>query len=71
MRGRERTAVSVYAKNSGTYETAAAEEEKDTIREGASSSLTLLADTRAAKKKKSTESNPGGRTDAKDQRPET
>ena len=33
MRGRERTAVSVYAKNSVTYETAAAEEEKDTIRE--------------------------------------
>ena len=33
VRGRGRTAVSVYAKNSGTYETAAAEEEKDTIRE--------------------------------------
>ena len=30
--GRERTAVSAYAKNSGTYETAAAEAEKDTIR---------------------------------------
>ena len=51
MRGRERTAVSVYAKNSGTYETAAAEEEKDTIRERACSSLTLLADTRGTKKK--------------------
>ena len=70
--GRERTAVSVYAKNSGTYETAAAEEEKDTIRERACSSLTLLTDARVTKKKKkSTESNPGGRTDAKDQRPET
>ena len=33
VRGRGRTTVSVYAKNSGTYETAAAEEEKDTIRE--------------------------------------
>ena len=33
VRGRGRTAVSVYAKNSRTYETAAAEEEKDTIRE--------------------------------------
>ena len=32
VHGRERTAVSVYAKNSGTYETAAAEEEIDTIR---------------------------------------
>ena len=70
MRGRERTAVLVYAKNSGTFETAAAEEEKDTIREKACSSLTLLADARVTKKK-STESSPGGRTDAKDQRPET
>ena len=70
MRGRERTAVSVYAKNSGTYEAAVAEEEKDTIRERACSSLTLLADARVTQKK-STESNPGGRTDAKDQRPET
>ena len=33
VRGRGRTTVSVYTKNSGTYETAAAEEEKDTIRE--------------------------------------
>ena len=32
VRRRERTAVSVYAKNSGTYKTAAAEAEKDTIR---------------------------------------
>ena len=34
VRGRERTAVSVYSKNSGTYEAeaAAAEAEKDTIR---------------------------------------
>ena len=37
----------------------------------ACSSLTLLADARVTKKKKSTESNPGGRIDAKDQRPET
>ena len=51
VRGRERTAVSVYAKNSGTYETAAAEEEKDTIRERACSSLTLVADARVTKKK--------------------
>ena len=50
-RERERTAVSVYTKNSGTYETAAAEEEKDTIRERACSSLTLLADARVTKKK--------------------
>ena len=71
MRGRERIAVSVYAKNSRTYKTAAAEEEKGTIRERAYSSLTLLADARVTKKKKSTESDPGGRTDAKDQRPET
>ena len=70
MSGRERTTVSVYAKNSGTYETAAAEEEKDTIRERACSPLTLVADARVPRKK-STESNPGGRTDAKDQRPET
>ena len=60
----------MHAKNSGTYETAAAEEEKGTIRERACSSLTLLADARVTKKK-ATESNPGGRTDAKDQRPET
>ena len=32
VRGKERTAISVYAKNSGTYETVAAEAEKDTIR---------------------------------------
>ena len=51
VRGREHTAVSVYAKNSRTYETPATEEEKDTIRERACSSLTLLADERVAKKK--------------------
>ena len=70
VRGRERTAVSVYAKNSGTYKTAAAEAEKDNLKQ-ACSSLTLSADARVTKKKKSTESNPGGRIDAKDQRPET
>ena len=51
VRGRGRTAASVYAKNSGTYETAAAEEEKYTIRERACSSLTFLADARVTKKK--------------------
>ena len=50
-RGRGRTSDSVYAKNSRTYKTAAAEEEKYTIRERACSSLTLLADARVTKKK--------------------
>ena len=50
VRGRGRTAVLVYAKNSGTYETAVAEEEKDNSRE-ACSSLTHSADARVTKKK--------------------
>ena len=70
MRGRERTAVSVYAKNSGTYETAAAEEEKDTNSKEACSSLTLLADARVTKNSLQSQI-PEGQIDAKDQRPET
>ena len=70
MRGRERTAVSVYTKNSGTYETAAAKEEKDNSKAGCSS-LTLLADARVTKKKVLTSQIPEGEIDAKDQRPET
>ena len=69
VRGRERPAVSVYAKNSGTYETAAAEAEKDTIRNRPA--VHPLSRNESYQEKKSTESNPGGRIDAKDQRPET
>ena len=42
-RGRERTTDSVFAKNSGTYEIPAAEDEKDTARERACNSPTRLA----------------------------
>ena len=67
-RGRERTAVSVYAKKLRNLRSRKGHNSKE-----ACSSLTLLADARVTKKKKkkSTESNPGGRIDAKDQRPET
>ena len=64
-RGRESTAVSVYAKKLRNLRSRKGHNSKE-----ACSSLTLLADARVTKKK-STESNPGGRIDAKDQRPET
>ena len=47
------------------------QKQKRTIPERACSSLTLFSRRESYQEKKSTESNPGGRIDAKDQRPET
>ena len=69
-RGRGRTAVSVYAKKLQNLRNCSCRSMKGHNSKEASSSLTLLPDARVTKKK-STESNPGGRIDAKDQRPET
>ena len=70
VRGRERTAVSVYAKKLRNLRSCSRRSRKGHNSKEACSSLTLLADARVTKKK-STESNPGGRIDAKDQRLET
>ena len=69
-RGRGRTAVSVYTKKLWNLRNCSRRSIKGHNSKEASSSLTLLAYARVTKKK-STESNPGGRIDAKDQRPET
>ena len=50
-RGRGRTAVSVLAKNSGTYDNPAEEEENETTRDRACSSPTRLAVAKATKNK--------------------
>ena len=69
-RGRGRTAVSVYTKKLQNLRNCSRRSIKGHNSKEASRSLTLLADARVTKKK-STESNPGGRMDAKDQRLET